>query len=190
MRKNLLKSGFLLLMALFLLYAGSVQSKAKKQTHPFDLFDHEMHTGIFEGVSFSCENCHADPESFQDRKKINRLGCHMCHNNPNPPVPGTQDCKVCHASGFPKPESHKTAWIAKHQTYAKQDPQYCTQCHSNAMFCVDCHQRRDTIQTKMHQRNFLFYHSIEARANPRKCDECHSINYCEQCHSGKGNSKK
>ena len=170
--------------------ASSVAAKEKVK-HPFDLFDHEMHTGLFETVEFQCENCHKDQEDFANREKMNRLGCHTCHNNPNPPLPGTQECTVCHIGGkFPKPQSHKAGWIAKHESYAKLNPQECAQCHSNAMFCVDCHKRRDTIQQKGHRRNFRFFHSIEARANPRKCDACHTVNYCQQCHAGGGNSKR
>ena len=179
---------FLTVMLLLILPLGVAFSKAKKTPHPFDLFDHEMHTGLFEMGNISCDLCHADPDSFNDRSKINRLGCHTCHNNPNPPLPGTQECTVCHIGGkFPKPESHKTGWIGKHENYAKQNPEECAQCHRDRMFCIDCHKRRDTVQTRVHSRNFKFFHSIEARANPRKCDACHTVDYCQQCHSGRGN---
>lgn len=80
-----------------------------------------------------------------------------------------------------KPDSHRAGWNAGHQQAAKSDPSSCESCHK-AYFCVDCHQRRDTITQRVHRRNFLFYHSLEARANPRKCDECHRINYCTDCH--------
>ncbi|OGQ48165.1 MAG: hypothetical protein A3H42_06800 [Deltaproteobacteria bacterium RIFCSPLOWO2_02_FULL_46_8] len=181
----------LLFTVLCFFMAGGITAKEKSK-HPFDLFDHEMHTGFFESENIPCETCHADPESFEKREKINRLGCHKCHNSQEPLMPGaTQECKVCHLGGkFPKPESHKAGWIAKHESYAKQNSKECTQCHSNAMFCIDCHKRRDTIQQRMHGRNFQFYHSIEARANPRKCDACHRVEYCQQCHAGRGNSKK
>ena len=193
MRRTLIIIALLVSAALPLLAGPDTQpaKEKKKKWHPFNIFPHEMHTALFEGASFSCDNCHADPASFGDRTKVNRLGCHICHNNPNPPLPGAQDCNRCHPGGkFPKPESHKVDWRSKHQVYAKQNPKECETCHSNRMFCIDCHQRRDTVQERMHKRNFKFFHSIEARANPRKCDACHTVNYCQECHAGQGSSKR
>lgn len=176
---------------LILLLAGPVLAKGKKVKHPFDLFDHEMHTGLFEAAGIACEVCHADPESFEKKEKINRLGCHTCHNNPNPPLPAEQDCTRCHQIGkSPPPSSHKAGWLSKHEYYAKQNIQGCFQCHTNSMFCIDCHKRRDTVTQRMHRRNFRFFHSIEARANPRKCDACHTVTYCQTCHAGMGDSKR
>lgn len=185
------KKFIFLAMVLAIFSLGIAVAKEKKVKHPFDLFDHEMHTGLFEMANIQCELCHADPESFGDREKINRLGCHTCHNNKDAPLPATQECTVCHIGGkFPKPESHKSGWIAKHEAYAKQNPENCSQCHRDAMFCIDCHKRRDTVQQRVHKRDFKFFHSIEARANPRKCDACHTVTYCQQCHSGKGDAKR
>lgn len=175
----------------FVLMAQGLGAKSKKPKHPYDIFDHEMHNGIYEMAGVSCDFCHADPASFEDHDKINKQGCHACHKDPNGPMPSIKPCAHCHINGwYPKPDNHKAGWIAKHQSHAKQDAAYCTQCHANRMFCIDCHQRRDTIQTRMHPRNFLFHHSIEARANPRKCDTCHTIQYCNACHAGKGDSSK
>jgi hypothetical protein len=42
----------------------------------------------------------------------------------------------------------------------------------------------------MHRRNFKFFHSIEARANPRRCSACHTVNFCQECHAGRGSSKR
>ena len=81
-------------------------------------------------------------------------------------------------------------WVGRHQSLAKQNPAECASCHTNPMFCLDCHKRRDTVQERMHKRNFKFFHSIEARANPRKCDACHTVTYCQECHSGRGSSKR
>ncbi len=175
---------------LLLMACPSLLAKAKKKSHPYDVYVHDMHTPRYEAINFSCENCHKDPASYGDKTKVNPMGCHMCHNSPNPPLPGPGDCTMCHADGFPKPESHKTDWTAKHQVYAKQDPAYCTQCHANQNFCIACHGRRDTVQEKMHRRNFKLYHSIEARANPRKCDACHTVNFCQECHAGRETSKR
>lgn len=165
-----------------------LQAKRKKKSHPFDLFDHEMHNSFFEAVPVACETCHSDSESFVDHEKINKLGCHLCHNSPNPILPATNQCTICHTEGPPKPQSHKTDWFSKHQVYAKKNPAECQQCHTDQIFCINCHERRDTVQPKMHRRNFRFFHSIEARANPHRCDACHTVDTCQQCHAGRGNS--
>lgn len=80
-----------------------------------------------------------------------------------------------------KPDNHRAGWNAGHQTTAKSDPASCNACHK-PWFCIDCHQRRDTIEERVHRRNFKFYHSIEARMNPRKCDTCHTTTFCVDCH--------
>ena len=49
-------------------------------------------------------------------------------------------------------------------------------------FCINCHERRDTIQTLVHERNFRFFHSVEARANPMQCGSCHREDFCINCH--------
>lgn len=163
---------------------------AKKKSHPYDKYDHDMHTAFFESVSLSCETCHADPDSYGDRSKVNPLGCHTCHNSSNPPLPATNTCTLCHEGGPPKPSSHRAGWMQKHQNYAKKAPEECKACHSNQMFCINCHQKRETVEQTVHRRNFRFFHSIEARANPRKCDACHTVSYCQNCHAGKGTSKR
>ncbi|MBI4212215.1 MAG: hypothetical protein HY540_06210 [Deltaproteobacteria bacterium] len=161
---------------------------AAKAKHPYDKYDHEMHNSFFESAEVSCEMCHADPDSYGNRKKVNRLGCHRCHNDPAPILPANPDCMLCHEAGIPKPQNHKTRWIAKHGSISKQAPETCKQCHPSTMFCMDCHKRRDTVQERMHTRNFRFYHSVEARANPRKCDSCHRVSFCQDCHAGKETS--
>ena len=180
----------IILFAVVLLFPLAMMAKTKVKP-PLDFFNHEKHTPLFEGAKFSCENCHADPASYGDREKINKQGCHLCHNSPNPPLPGPTECTTCHEGGqFPEPESHKVDWLNKHQSYAKQDSAMCTQCHENQMFCINCHERRDTVQEQVHKRNFKLFHAITARANPRKCATCHKVDYCTECHSGEGSSKR
>lgn len=159
----------------------------KKTSSPLDGYDHEMHNGIFDGV-VECNHCHID--DVYDRagilakwRKKGVVRCHECHkpDTPKPIMPVPKDCKTCHAK-LPKPANHDAYWSRVHQSVAKQNDKYCRGCHE-AFFCIDCHKRRDTIQTRMHDRNFISTHSIEARANPRRCDSCHSVTYCKQCHS-------
>ncbi|PIR17419.1 MAG: hypothetical protein COV46_04475 [Deltaproteobacteria bacterium CG11_big_fil_rev_8_21_14_0_20_49_13] len=80
------------------------------------------------------------------------------------------------------PESHDAGWAQMHQSTAKIESSSCRSCHK-PWFCIDCHERRDSIQQRVHKRNYMFYHSVEARANPRKCDQCHKIVFCRDCHS-------
>jgi hypothetical protein len=80
------------------------------------------------------------------------------------------------------PDSHRAGWATGHQQVAKTDAASCNGCHKS-FFCIDCHQRRDTVTERVHKRNFKFYHSIEARTNPRKCDTCHKITFCTDCHT-------
>ena len=80
------------------------------------------------------------------------------------------------------PNSHKSDWLNKHQSYSKSDSRSCKSCH-NSYFCINCHENRDSIQELVHRRNFKFYHSITARNNPRKCDVCHKPSYCNDCHT-------
>ncbi|MBI4365907.1 MAG: hypothetical protein HY543_03720 [Deltaproteobacteria bacterium] len=173
---------------LLLLFGCAGLLIAAKPRSPFDRFDHEMHTPLFEGVGVACETCHADSESYGKLAKLNRIGCHTCHNNPQAPIPATSTCTLCHGKGGAMPGNHRVDWLAKHQAIAKQRPQQCADCHADIMFCVTCHARRDTVQQTMHSRNFRFYHSIEARANPRRCDACHTVTYCRDCHAGRGDS--
>lgn len=169
----------------------STLAEGKKKSHPYDVYDHGMHTGFFKSVDeVTCDTCHADPISYVDRKKVNPMGCHFCHKRKEAQLPGPSTCTLCHEGGPPKPQSHKVAWDKKHQVYAKQNAKECQQCHTNQMFCIDCHKRRDTVQERMHRRNFKFFHSIEARANPRRCDACHTVAFCQKCHAGRGTTKR
>ena len=62
--------------------------------------------------------------------------------------------------GVPKPDNHLVDWLGKHQVYAKQNLEECQSCHTNQMFCANCHERRDTVQQTVHRRNFRISHSI------------------------------
>lgn len=184
-----------ILILLGLLVVSTSVIAKKKKFHSFDLFTqemHEMHNAFFEAMpdQINCETCHKTDDSYaRGAHKVYSLSCHLCHNHPKPIMPATSECNLCHAEGFPKPKNHKVGWDNKHQSYAKNNPKYCTQCHANQMFCLDCHKKRDTVEERMHRRNFRFTHSIKARANPRRCDACHTVHFCQECHAGKGTSK-
>src|SRR3989338_6565410 len=150
---------FLILVPLFFSY-GMALGKEIKKKHPFDFYDHDMHMTFFEAANVACETCHADPDSFTERSKVNAMGCHLCHNSAKPIIAATNKCTICHEGGAPKPITHLPDWKTKHQTFAKTDPESCQKCHTNANFCIKCHARRDTVQEVMHRRNFRYFHSI------------------------------
>ncbi|MDO8520085.1 MAG: hypothetical protein Q7T11_07990 [Deltaproteobacteria bacterium] len=178
------------LLLVVIILTGILPALGKTKKHPYDVYDHEMHMTFFEAASVACETCHADPDSFGDRSKVNPVGCHLCHNSAGPIIDANKPCTVCHDGGAPKPPSHKSGWKSKHQIYAKLNAESCTQCHTDPQFCLNCHKRRDTVLQTMHRRNFRYFHSIEARANPRKCEACHTVSYCQDCHAGRGSSKR
>lgn len=172
-------------VTIFLGFTLTGFAKERGRYHPFDVYDHQKHFPRFAQYNFACDNCHADPQSFTDRTKVNRLGCHICHQAPNPPAPAPQECNLCHKDGkLPRPEFHDASWLQQHPARAKAEPKLCANCHQSVMFCVDCHSRRDAIQRRMHDLNFRLYHSVEARANPHRCDACHRPNFCTNCHQG------
>ncbi|MBI4238422.1 MAG: hypothetical protein HY696_08400 [Deltaproteobacteria bacterium] len=182
----------LLLIAIVAVAADEKKTEKPKAELPvpFSLYDHEMHNGLFEAGGVGCETCHVDERSYGDLRYLNRIGCHTCHNNPDATMPGPNTCTLCHGEGGAQPRNHRVAWLAQHQVFAKANGAECAQCHANVMFCVNCHQRRDTVQETAHRRNFRFFHSIEARANPRRCEACHTVTMCQACHAGRETSAK
>ncbi|MBI2343758.1 MAG: hypothetical protein HYV02_05460 [Deltaproteobacteria bacterium] len=172
-----------------ILWCGLALSAPAKETrmHLIDMFDHAMHTQIFEGAeSFDCTLCHRTDDSY-NREKVDLRGCHMCHNNPKAPIPANNDCSMCHGATVQpiRPKNHTKGWRSIHPVMAKQDAKNCAACHQVA-FCIDCHQQRDTVRQTRHLRNFRFFHSVEARANPASCDRCHTVVFCTNCHQQRG----
>lgn len=156
----------------------------QQDTSPLDLYIHFKHFERFNAFGVPCALCHQTPDSF-NRQKVNRMGCHHCHNNPQSPSSKAArfKCTTCHKNLLQvRPENHNLSWIERHQSIAKQDKQYCYKCHKS-FFCTECHQNRDFVNKRMHSRNFRYYHSIEARSNPRTCTNCHQKTFCKDCHA-------
>lgn len=162
---------------------GMARWEPKQENIPLDLYIHAKHFARFAQYKVDCTLCHKTPDSF-NREKVDHMGCHYCHNNPQSPAPEAArfKCITCHKDlSKVMPESHNLSWVSRHQTIAKQDKNYCLKCH-RSYFCTDCHQKRDDVNQRMHSRNWRYYHSIVARSNPRTCSNCHQESFCKECH--------
>ncbi len=176
---------FALLVATLLLisFSSSARWQPRQNAEPLDLYNHAKHFGRYIELNVACDYCHQTPDSYT-REKVYRMGCHLCHNNPQSPAPTAArfKCITCHKDlTRVKPESHYLNWVSRHQSVAKQDKNYCLKCHKS-FYCTDCHQKRDAANQRMHTRLFRYYHSIEARSNPGSCTKCHNFNFCKDCH--------
>ena len=153
-----------------------------KAGSPLDLFNHETHHEYFGSLNIECTLCHKTDDSYT-REKVNKLGCHHCHNNAQSPSKKAArfKCITCHKDITKvKPAGHNLNWLSRHQTEAKANKNNCLKCHQS-YFCTQCHQQRTSIDNKVHDRSYKFYHSIDARANPQKCGRCHQVNFCKSC---------
>lgn len=181
--------GFLFISWIFGLLFGFFESvlakwEPKQVSKPIDLYNHQKHFPRFAQYGIQCDLCHKTPDSFVNKEKIDRMGCHHCHNNEISKVPEAArfKCITCHKDlSQVKPDNHQLNWIDRHQAIAKQDKDFCLKCHKT-FFCTDCHQNRDFEDKRMHTRGFRYYHSIVARSNPRTCSNCHQMSFCESCH--------
>ena len=158
-------------------------------------FDHGKHAGALAKSQVSCLDCHrfdvlldsADEAAARDLSARalypGSAACHFCHGPSESRMrDAPQACTYCHGNLLPlMPENHKVAWLKVHASVSQANPVECENCHRNS-FCIDCHERRDTIQTRVHERNFRFFHSLQARANPVQCGSCHRADYCINCH--------
>ena len=145
-----------------------------------ELFDHEMHTGLFNSSKVPCDTCHVKDQ--YEWKKMDHTGCHKCHYSKTPIIPATGTCSICHEKYRVKPSSHKVNWRLEHKTAAQADKNLCLGCHEDR-FCIKCHEERNMIMLNMHKRNYRYFHSIDARLDPKKCDRCHTVAYCTACHT-------
>ncbi len=145
-----------------------------------ELFNHEMHTEIFTSSNVDCKVCHVDDQ--YEWKKMDKGGCHKCHNSKEPIIPATSTCTMCHDKYKVKPSSHKINWVLEHKPMAQARPAECKACHGDR-FCMKCHEERNQIMLNMHKRNYKYFHSIDARLDPKKCDRCHTMSYCTLCHT-------
>lgn len=181
MKRAGLKILILLVIAGVSLPLFSIQAKLKRTLHPKDMYDHTMHTELFNAMEVPCESCHVNDE--YEWAKMNKTGCHNCHKSAKY-MEAPNDCSMCHANWQVIPPSHREGWKATHRAPAKADAKSCKSCHADR-FCINCHQQRSTIQLVEHKRNYRYFHSVDVRSNPGKCGSCHVTAFCTNCHSSR-----
>jgi hypothetical protein len=162
----------------------------------FQRFDHAQHKKILEQAELSCVACHQFAKADATMTKadlaniwsVPRAACHECHA-PGQGGLGAGDginraphtCATCHESVKP-PDSHVAGWLRHHGPDAVAAGASCSTCHARAT-CVNCHDRRDNTDTKVHDASWLSVHGIVARAGPAGCDNCHVQAECTGCHA-------
>ncbi len=158
-------------------------------------FDHDLHKAANEKAGLSCVACHtlgpggSGPTGMAATMIVEREAlCHGCHvKGATLPVDGAKlvkgprSCEACHAS-TPVPASHGAGWKAGHGPDARMDAGGCRDCHKQRE-CVDCHERKDGAQFRVHDRGWEYLHGIAARTDPASCDGCHLQADCVSCHA-------
>jgi hypothetical protein len=88
---------------------------------------------------------------------------------------------------FPKPASHKGAWINGHGITAQvsaNDPaqtgRTCLVCHEKND-CIACHATRPPLDHTNYWRTTG--HGMAASVNRERCLNCHRQDYCVRCHN-------
>ncbi len=114
---------------------------------------------------------------------------------------GRVNCLECHdddVSGALKPYGsfpHTAVFLKEHGSYASQDQNLCTACHSPS-WCQTCHAGREELKpgikygnrpdlTLPHRGDFIIQHQKEGRINPGLCLTCHgnrNNQVCGRCH--------
>ena len=108
--------------------------------------------------------------------------CHYCHNPSDGREPtAPSHCTLCHDTVAP-PVSHGAGWVAAHGAEARISTSSCDNCHKSS-FCIDCHERKEGIQYKVHDATWLSVHGIAVQADPTSCGTCHLKADCVSCHA-------
>ena len=154
-------------------------------------FPHEKHNAFFGTKNLGCTSCHGfGPDGRPAWEGHFRDNCHQCHvtgpSESGEPVTAvvSKPCTTCHAE-VPAPFDHGAGWEQAHGAEARADVQACRACHK-AAFCVDCHERKESLQYQVHDRTWLSVHGMAARTDPFACDDCHAKSTCENCHRAAG----
>ena len=88
---------------------------------------------------------------------------------------------------FPRPDSHKGAWIDSHGIEARvrmneagQEGSPCLTCHEKND-CIVCHATRPPKDHTNYWRTTG--HGLTASVNRERCLTCHRQDYCVRCHN-------
>lgn len=101
------------------------------------IIDHAKHSK----KQINCTTCHnriAHPNIKQYKDFMTMRGCYRCHGTDQNAVAMVK-CGACHSEYF-FPKTHRPLDFVskKHVELAKEDPEYCTMCHTRQL-CDDCH---------------------------------------------------
>lgn len=167
---------------LLMLLAPAVAGSGDERAAIFARFDHAEHARTFKRADLGCTSCHQVGLPGAELPLPPDKSCHQCHVSED----GRQrlnrapsQCGTCHENVQP-PDTHTAAWMAWHGTEADAS---CSTCHARKD-CVDCHERRQDPDFRVHDPGFLSVHGIEASAGAT-CDTCHAQAECTACHGGK-----
>jgi len=158
-------------------------------------FDHDAHKAANEKAGLTCMACHTlgpggtGPTGMAATMAVPRADlCHGCHvRGAELPVDGVavvkgpRACVTCHVTA-PQPSSHGAGWKAGHGVDARMDVSGCRACHRQRD-CVDCHERKQGVGFRVHDRSWEYIHGIAARTDPASCDTCHLQADCVSCHA-------
>ena len=158
----------------------------------FELFDHSRHLRAFRRADLGCPACHqvgatSDPRIGRDALDAVLLrapaaACHYCHNpSEESPVAAPSRCTTCHVEA-PTPASHGMGWRDLHGSEARLGTLDCRDCHRRD-FCIECHERRNPTEFRVHDYTWITVHGIAARTNPMECTTCHLQVDCIACHA-------
>jgi len=113
-------------------------------------------------------------------------------------VSATPKCSACHFEsycvdchdGSGRPSFHPTDFVQRHGAEVAAQLQTCSECHSNEVFCRDCHSTQgfavaDQTGAAFHDAtpDWFMAHGKAARQGLDGCASCHSQTSCLRCHS-------
>lgn len=111
-------------------------------------------------------------------------GCASCHTQAY--------CAECHETPV-RPGYHPSNFSLAHAATAQSQPQECSNCHSTAAFCRECHTSLGMgsvgrLGAGYHDAEpiWLLRHGAAARQGLEQCASCHEQRDCMQCHSNLG----
>jgi hypothetical protein len=155
-------------------------------------YPHNAHMQVMEEEGDSCLLCHPytsnQIKTLPNLKELTVIAnealkpiCHSCHVDE---MRGPWRCDLCHDNKEKIwPIDHRSDYVNHHAEIAKQNRQWCTECHLDMNFCTDCHLRRDTSGQGYHPLGYRTLHGLEARFDPARCGRCHNEVYCSDCHA-------
>jgi len=139
---------------------------------------------------------HAQPDFGMDHAGLalnERTACVTCHTE--------ETCTACHAgptagalhAGPTAGSFHPAAYVARHAAEAFSATMECSNCHSTAVFCRECHASSGLgssgrLGSGYHDAEplWLLRHGQAARQTLESCAGCHQQRDCVQCHSSTG----